>query len=643
VIVLTAHDFGEQNTKKGIQKLLWPFCRDKNDPSSSIPRTVVFGKAAGAGKRINAIINEYHAEYTGLAMLLNRSQIEFAAVTDEPVLLLGESGTGKEHLASSIRRSWEREKKISEPANSGYAVLNCGCITDTTAHAHLFGSVRGAATGFGTHEPGVLLQAAGCRSLGYEMPDERHIETLVKALRHAESCSEAVEQMGRPENVPRLPVLVRTYITQLRELLYPTTSAQGLQGSRKHSLPQVLDEVKTHLQDLIEGTAEAAQFKHKLLAHFGEHLVEGRSGRELEREQSTNPYDLCFTKEAGVLGTLFLDEFADLPTLAQSLLLRFLESGTREIQPLGYPGVISGVRLRIIAATSDDEVARKAGVFCEGDTFREPIPGEIPFKRRPDGRARAFPVRFDLVQRLRYHTIRVEPVTGENARRTIESMIRTKDGVRWETGAIDALEAYAKEEAGKDTFNHRRELRRIIVLATLLVTKDRQLGMRGFEVNKVTKDVVERFLIAASAVSPESVSVEPPKTTSGEEELTNTCQATLEKVKIALKLDEEKFKPECGPKLMKMLRKTILASDDPTTKRDAVREVFKDLTDNTGRSEQQFNYKVLRKLFGYDDAILPGKRVSDFFNKLIPKKKAHSKAPATVPTRSAKKQPSTEA
>lgn len=94
---------------------------------------------------------------------------------------------------------------------------------------------------------------------------------------------------------------------------------------------------------------------------------------------------------------------------------------------------------------------------------------------------------------------------------------------------------------------------------------------------------------------------------------------------------------------MDVMKTAILASKDPATKRDAVRDVFKDLTGNAGRNTQEYNYKVLRKIFGYDDTILPGKRVSDFFNKLIPKKKPQPKASAGVPTGSAKKQPSTDA
>lgn len=637
LIVLTGQDLGHQNTPAGIRNLLWPFCRDENDLPVFIPWTIVHGKPSNPGRRINRLIQSLYEDFTkGYEMLTNRGQIEFAAVTDEPVLILGESGTGKEYVATAIKRAWEREKDAVQRTERGFEVLNCGCITDATAHAHMFGSVRGAVPGSSAHEPGVILQAAGCRALGYEMPDKPYEEHLKAALARAEEAASKVEKLGTEQDHAKFFTLGRQYLADLRELLYPKKTSQNGPASTKHSLPQVLEDVKTHLQNLLAGTAEADQFKHKLLAHF--------QGRLEQDPDSSNPFDLQFKADTGALGTLFLDEFADLPPLAQSLLLRFLESGTQEIQPLGYPGRISGVKLRIIAATSDDEVARKAGLICEDDKIRKQGTGETVFKKRPDGRARSFPVRFDLVQRLRYHTIRVEPVTTDNARRTIESMIRTKDGVEWDAGGIEALEAYTKEQAEKATFNHRRELRRIMDLASLHVTKGHQRGLRGFEANRVTKEVVSRFLIPASAVTPAPAMVENLVPPLEDVTVTTMCQTALQDMAEVLKGQGLECQFQCGEELASLLKQKIQKCSNPAKAKGAVRKALKPLTEKKGAKGTKLKYKVLIKMFGFDvDEKNPVGKVRDFFNKTNWSKEPQTAAKSAGRSGTARKQPKTDA
>ncbi|RBP36886.1 sigma-54 interacting transcriptional regulator [Roseimicrobium gellanilyticum] len=554
VIVLTQQDYtnvGKKGTPAPIRELLEPFCQDENHLfkevnllPAHIPWTVKHGKTGGAGIRIARLIHSLHEDFaSGYEMLTNRGQIEFAAVTDHPVLILGESGTGKEYVARAIRRAWEREKHAMSSSRRGYAgleqeaeaavesvvdgkydandgdaevdgdgadehqlghaVLNCGCITEADARAYLYGAVRGSSAGALSHLPGIILQACGCKVLGYDKPDKRRKLSLEKALLNARDAAREISDFTAKMDPAMASVKVKRVMETIQDLLHPKQVYGMLSDPQSyHSLPQLLVDVETHLQNLMDGTDVAEQFKQKLLMHF--------TGRLIENPKSSNRFDLCFTKEAGVLGTLFLDELADLPPLAQSLLLRFLESGTQEIEPLGYPGRITGVRVRVVAATSDKEVAKMAGVEN--------------LKERAGERPRPYSVRYDLLQRLRWHTIRVEPVNQHNVEATIHAMTYNADqemreelsatsevggnggnGLVWDEGAVAALKKRALERAESVYFNHRRELRRIITMTTHHVGKGRLRGLRGFEDGRVTEESVSRFLTAPSPMRPSPV------------------------------------------------------------------------------------------------------------------------------------------
>ena len=186
-------------------------------------------------------------------------------------------------------------------------------------------------------------------------------------------------------------------------------------------------------------------------------------------------------------GTLFLDEFGDLAPSVQTLLLRFLQE--QEVSPLGYSGEIRGLQVRIIAATSDPEVAHLVGV--------SPF-----FSRSRAGRQDGASFREDLVFRLKQQAVRVPPVTGENALATLDLLIQAAGGPQWSPAAkeyvvseVDRItkaiaEDVEAEKPARYVFGHRRELANIIKMANIHMRTTEIRGISGVD-HKVTDSIVE--------------------------------------------------------------------------------------------------------------------------------------------------------
>ena len=194
-------------------------------------------------------------------------------------------------------------------------------------------------------------------------------------------------------------------------------------------------------------------------------------------------------------GTLFLDEFGDLTPSVQTLLLRYLQS--TDVQPFGYPRVISGANVRIIAATSDPRVAKFVGVQLYGG-WRSRAEMERPLRE-------------DLIFRVKGQVVRAERITADNVEKALRhfvSQFADQRGkvVKWDDSAyeylipelqkqlkaIDKAVKEGREGAGElPAFGHRRELVRIVKLANAYVSNAAGRGLRR-GVDAVTREVVER-------------------------------------------------------------------------------------------------------------------------------------------------------
>lgn len=132
---------------------------DVRIPRSALSRGVVLGLA----DRVLLLLELQHPELQrsglglvgpseGLAQV--RRDVERAAGSDVPVLVVGETGTGKELVAAAIHRASRR-------AERPYLAVNLAALAPSTAASELFGHARGAFTGADRARPGWFGRAHG--------------------------------------------------------------------------------------------------------------------------------------------------------------------------------------------------------------------------------------------------------------------------------------------------------------------------------------------------------------------------------------------------------------------------------------------------------------------------------------------------
>ncbi len=80
------------------------------------------------------------------------SEVAKAATTDVSVLITGETGTGKELFARAIHENSRRSKHP-------FIAVDCGALPETLVESTLFGHEKGAFTGAGKKQDGLITQA----------------------------------------------------------------------------------------------------------------------------------------------------------------------------------------------------------------------------------------------------------------------------------------------------------------------------------------------------------------------------------------------------------------------------------------------------------------------------------------------------
>ncbi|HVO39653.1 MAG TPA: sigma-54 dependent transcriptional regulator [Spirochaetia bacterium] len=91
---------------------------------------------------------------TSRAMQDVYAQVEVAARSEVPVLVLGETGTGKELVARAIHAQSHR-------ARGPFVPVNAGALPETMLESELFGHARGSFTGAVAEREGKLVMASG--------------------------------------------------------------------------------------------------------------------------------------------------------------------------------------------------------------------------------------------------------------------------------------------------------------------------------------------------------------------------------------------------------------------------------------------------------------------------------------------------
>lgn len=221
-------------------------------------------------------------------------------------------------------------------------------------------------------------------------------------------------------------------------------------------------------------------------------------------------------------GTLFLDEFGDLPPPVQTLLLRYLQA--QEVQPLGYPRVIKDANVRIVVATSDPRVAKFVGVQLYGG-WRS----KAEMKR---------PLREDLIFRVKGQVVRAERITAANVEKAFRHFVnQSGEAHRWKPDAYNyllprlqaQLEAIEKAvmqgraiSGELPAFGHRRELDRIVKLANAYVASAAGRGLRNNQ-DAVTARVVERVwkpsVVLSYETAPATAALQSSRTELEDEDL----------------------------------------------------------------------------------------------------------------------------
>jgi DNA-binding NtrC family response regulator len=130
----------------------------------------LLGEVAGDPSPVQELVG-------GMQMARVAAQVETAAPTEVPVLVLGETGTGKEVVSRALHRLSGRAGPFS--------ALNCAAIPTHLFESELFGFRKSAFTGADRDKPGILQAAAGGTVLLDEIGD-MPLEAQAKLLRALE-------------------------------------------------------------------------------------------------------------------------------------------------------------------------------------------------------------------------------------------------------------------------------------------------------------------------------------------------------------------------------------------------------------------------------------------------------------------------
>jgi Sigma-54 interaction domain len=468
ILFLTRHDVGTSSGAESnpvIKKYVSKWCDGKTKP-----QTLMFPPDEdGFTNVVNRIKAIYARVSRGYTKPKSLDAIDFAATHDEPVLIVGETGTGKEDTALAIHDRWLQEKKrlgIDVP-HKQLSVVNCAGLTPFLARSELFGHVRGSFTGADDHRIGAILTACGCEGFRSNKKGINYDDIKDKARKYKKLVLDVKDYNAALSDKEKLDFLVR---------LLNTLNDEILRDKYKNSAFDYLSDLHRKLSQIADGSDYVGEFEHGLTVKNKEIIQPDKSGVKFINK--------------GPFGTLFLDEFGELPPEVQTLLLRYLQG--KEVQPFGYPYQIKGANVRIIAATSDPRVASFVGVQLYGG-WRSAAELEKPLRE-------------DLIFRIKGQVIRAESITVHNVEETLDHFIsQSKDPLKWTKGArshllkklikqLSAIESAVQlgNTNGKDlpAFGHHRELSNIIKLADTYVAHAKARGLRSSE-DDITEEIID--------------------------------------------------------------------------------------------------------------------------------------------------------
>ncbi len=479
VIVLTVFDSsgGGEQTPPLIKKYLDPLC----DAVDIAPWTTKRCSGnPGDLRAVVASIREMFEDFSsGYTTLHSRGSIEFAATHDRPVLIVGETGTGKEYIAGAIHRRWCQERtRRGAPGADCFQVVNCAGLSEQMARSELFGHVKYSFTGAEDHRLGKVFTACGLQSFR----GKRGAQGKTKVIACWDNLRKMFDEFDRMQAAQGAEAAKEYWYKNA----YQVHEALGRDFPR--SLFAEIDPIVAAIQKRAGGGDYVAEYLTLLKVNNPDRVEQSRSG------------NLTLSGE-GPFGTVFLDEFGDLPGPVQAMVLRWLQR-PYEIEPLGFPGSIQNARVRIIAATSDSRVAKLAGAE--------------DFRGWPRSTTEIF--RPDLFWRVGGHQrIRAEPVTKTNARMVIERTVGRHKVPTWKPAAIgtltelveltledcDPTRARAGQTMELSAFGHYRQVDQFVELVNDYVREAANRGVKAVG-ESVTAEVVKRLWRPSTIVAIEA-------------------------------------------------------------------------------------------------------------------------------------------
>lgn len=426
--------------------------------------------------------------------------IEFAALHDDPVLIVGETGSGKELIARTIHNRWCEEKvraaegatklpraqleaRVEELQESSWCIVNCAGLRGELARSELFGHVKGSFTGADEHSIGLILSACGLKPhRARPVKHEMKLDEVGRLVDQALAGLKRYDRATAPEDKTKIALEI---LPDLRHLVFTDD------GRLRSFLRLIQDEIQRGRA----GQERWTDFQSMVVSAGTDALGSGKVKKKgMDVEFAGN----------GPFGTLFLDEFGDLPPDVQTIFLRYLEGF--ECQPVGYPGRIRGARTRVIAATSDPRVARFVG---------ETLRGSWRYRSELER-----PLRMDLLFRVHGQRIRTEEITTENAEAKIDWVLANhsadwqpeakKELVKLVCDQIDAVSRAEKTQGEGQpwvpVFGHWRQLDKIARLADAYARsasqRGQRAGMSGRSEAAIDKTVVEWLWSPGTLPSP---------------------------------------------------------------------------------------------------------------------------------------------
>lgn len=275
----------------------------------AVEKTALYRESGELRRRLSMLLPEEDGRFgmvgRSRGMQDVYAQIEVAARSVAPVLIVGETGVGKELVARAIHAQSGR-------ARGPFVPVNAGALPDTLLESELFGHRRGAFTGADVERDGKLVTASGGTLLLDEMESisERAQVQLLRVLEDG-----LVESLGsdRPRKVDirllgttKADLAERVRQGRMREDFYHRIMVLTILVPPLRDRIEDIPLLVSHFMRIAAGDQPAPELPERTLGEMLRHAWPGNV-RELKNAVER----MVITAHNGVAGPFALDETFD--------------------------------------------------------------------------------------------------------------------------------------------------------------------------------------------------------------------------------------------------------------------------------------------------------------------------------------------